>query len=175
MLSDTVVVRVNPIFPLPMIVTQTTNLALYLGETGRLAVVIAPSFDSNAVPTVTWQKDGFILPEAKRTDFVILSANPGDAGLYVAKIQEPGGTVLSAPMTVEIAAWPIVTARRGVAGVSVSFPALFGRDYLLEAQPSIGGAWTIEQTLTPKSVLAESDLSAEPDTRLFRIRLVPLP
>jgi len=173
-LSEIAQVNVQvPIMP-PSIVSQSSGVTAYLGDRVRLVVTVTPSSPA-AAPVVTWWKGGKEVAGVVGPELILSSLSAADEGDYVARLQGTGGTVFSAPMTVRAVPLPALALTPGPAGLVIAFPAIAGREYVLEAQDGLGSPWSGRQTLRPTTGTAEAIAPMDAAMGFYRIRATPLP
>jgi hypothetical protein len=173
-LSDVAQVTVNAAITPPSIVSEPSTITKYVGESVRLGVQVSPGSDGLA-PVVTWLKNGVEMPGVLGNGFNLSPLVATDAGQYVAKASGAGGSVFSAPTTVVPVPLPVMAATAGSSGLKLVFPVLPGREYRLEGQSALGGAWTERQVLRPDTSTTEAVLPLDSNSGFFRVRVTLLP
>ncbi len=172
--SNFATLTVKPVMAPPTILSQTGDLTLYLGETAHLTVTLA-SGAGDPAPTVSWLKEDVALPGVSGVSLLVGPVTPNSAGLYRAKVSGLGGVALSTPMKVTVISRPTVAAVWDVSGLRVGFPAIAGREFALEAQSTVGAAWSTRQTLHPVTDRVDLTLPFAGSSQFFRVRITPLP
>lgn len=173
-LSEAAQVNVQvPVMP-PSIVSQSSSVTAYLGDRVRLVVTVTPSSAAGA-PVVTWWKGGKEVTGVVGPELILSPLSAADEGDYVARLEGTGGTVFSAPMTVRVVPLPALALAPGPAGLVIAFPAITGREYVLEAQDGLGSPWSGRQILRPTTATAEAIVRLDAAMGFYRIRVTPLP
>jgi len=170
-LSDGAVLTVNA---LPVILSQSGDVTLFPGEVAHLSVTLKSASGSPS-PTVAWLKDGVEIAGAAGVMLTLGPVTEASAGVYRARIQGSGGTVLGDLIQVAVAPLPVITPLIDAGGLRVQFVAVPGREYVVETQSAAGEPWVSHQSLRPVAASAETVEPFVGQAQFFRVSVVPLP
>lgn len=172
--SDYATLTVKPVVQPPTLLSQSTDMTVYPGETVRLRVVVAGGVASET-PVVTWQKDGVSLAGLVGPTVLLDPVDGSSSGEYLARVQGVGGIIFSAPIRISVAALPVVASAPDPAGIQILFPSVPGREYVLEGRSALDAPWNARRVLRPLSLTTEVQEAAAVDAQFFRLLVSPLP
>ncbi|MEO7796740.1 MAG: hypothetical protein ABIY47_03325, partial [Opitutaceae bacterium] len=87
---------------------------LLAGEPWVLTFPDPPDRSNSQVASFVWTKNGELLPEAKGLTLRFPWLRPSDAGTYVLSVVEPGRTIESMPVKIDVLAWTELPPTRGL-------------------------------------------------------------
>jgi hypothetical protein len=166
--SDWATLTVQAAVAKPVITTQPASRNVHAGETLSLGVSV-----TGTNLTYAWTRDGVAIGGSVPT-LDLPNASSAVAGVYRVRITNPGGSVDSDAATVSVSG-PLVwdTPTRMAESLRLSFNALPGRRYRVEAANDLSGPFT---TLAEMATQAGGTLLFDPIVgpgRLYRVSPLP--
>lgn len=158
------VVRIQ--IEVPVVTPLASGVAVHPGEPLRLAPVVT----GTEPVTYEWRRSGTVLGSQLTSVLSIASASATDAGSYVLRATNAGGTGEAVVASVEIV--PLVLTSSGATGnATVSWTAITGRTYVVERADRVSGAnWVPLETVVADETTESVTLPASAAAEFIRVR-----
>lgn len=150
----------------PAISAQTTGpIVAHVGDTVRLSVTAT----GPAPLTYAWRKGGNPAVLGSQAALTLNPAAVSDSGNYTVVVSSPGASAESAAVSVEVRPAAVARAELVNGALLLKWTAIPGRVYRIEANPTLGDAWTAAGQATPAGTAGSFELGLGETANFFRL------